>query len=641
MLENNWKILDFLTDDDIQTICKYAAVDNFLRIFKEDKDKRYQKYIKNLGRLDKKSSLVQMRCPGYAFELYKKGDQNFMTAVSSAAEKIRDNAQEYIAQSCGSNKNVNVSDYQDEEIAKIYINILKSGVQMPVDIYWIGLKLNGGEFEPERKKWVNSIIETLETNLEEEKILKQYIEDEKKKVERALIQQHADEKDKLTKEIRDLRKSLEKIKREKEDLAENLDRYKEKDKKEKDRIISDVKKQIERELDSKRKEKEGELAEEIRIRRNQMLQSIDADEIERSSEIKAKYEAIIADKEKSVNELETQLEETQKEIEMKSQVLDELEEEVRERKEDIEKLKETEREYLASIKQRFVEVKLDEALSEIMGINDAETNVPKQSGINTPIIENRVFSRATEESAEIVELNDFILDFADNIALNFDNSNEIAAIIVSSIYNHRPIVAESGVIEIIVESISSLIDGKPACFIDINDSSMEEVVRTIRNFDATVIGINGILSSFDEQMFSYVCQECSDKYLFMSIPDIADVKLFSNLLLFKACILDVDQYYTFSSADPLLVGKHDISSFSIDVEKSELKKKYDKYFRNLVDNKICSKKCSIELTKFVNCYLSIMFDIGEVLKRCMQYYFDFKSAEYDEINRLLEKNGWK
>ena len=51
----------------------------------------YKKYTKSLGRLDKKSALVQKLLPKYAFDLFEKGDEKYIEAISLMAKNLKDN----------------------------------------------------------------------------------------------------------------------------------------------------------------------------------------------------------------------------------------------------------------------------------------------------------------------------------------------------------------------------------------------------------------------------------------------------------------------------------------------------------------------------------------------------------------------
>ncbi len=85
-IEINFELLNLFNEEEINTVCKNADFTLFLIPIK---DKRYIKYAKTLGRLDKKSALVQKLLPGIAFGLYKKGEEPFRAAIATQLDRYR------------------------------------------------------------------------------------------------------------------------------------------------------------------------------------------------------------------------------------------------------------------------------------------------------------------------------------------------------------------------------------------------------------------------------------------------------------------------------------------------------------------------------------------------------------------------
>ena len=83
-------LIEDLTDGEIQEICKFADLDLLLIPMKAHPE-FYKKYTKSLGRLEKKSALVQKLLPKYAFDLYEKGDEKYIEAISLMAKNLKDN----------------------------------------------------------------------------------------------------------------------------------------------------------------------------------------------------------------------------------------------------------------------------------------------------------------------------------------------------------------------------------------------------------------------------------------------------------------------------------------------------------------------------------------------------------------------
>ena len=74
-------LLELLNEKELLIACKYADMEILLEPMKDD-PKRYEKYVKRLGRLDKKSSLVKNMLPKIARDLYLKGDGRYCSALS-------------------------------------------------------------------------------------------------------------------------------------------------------------------------------------------------------------------------------------------------------------------------------------------------------------------------------------------------------------------------------------------------------------------------------------------------------------------------------------------------------------------------------------------------------------------------------
>lgn len=85
-IEINFELLDLFNEEEINTVCKNADLTFFLMPIK---DKRYIRYAKKLGRLDKKSALVQKLLPGIAFNLFKKGEEPFRVAIATQLDTYR------------------------------------------------------------------------------------------------------------------------------------------------------------------------------------------------------------------------------------------------------------------------------------------------------------------------------------------------------------------------------------------------------------------------------------------------------------------------------------------------------------------------------------------------------------------------
>ena len=114
-------LLDLLKEDEISIVCKNADLNFFLIPIRE---KRYAKYAKTLGRLDKRSALVRNMLPGIAFKLYKKGEEPFKAAVAAQLEEYRRKFTEAISKAMKSEVSTDdIREYDAREMANLYFII--------------------------------------------------------------------------------------------------------------------------------------------------------------------------------------------------------------------------------------------------------------------------------------------------------------------------------------------------------------------------------------------------------------------------------------------------------------------------------------------------------------------------------------
>ena len=121
-IEINFELLDLFNEEEINTVCKNADLTLFLVPIK---DKRYTKYAKTLGRLDKKSALVQKLLPGIAFNLFKKGEEPFKAAIATQLDIYREKFGEAISKCMEPAICVDdIKAYNTKEMAELYFKIL-------------------------------------------------------------------------------------------------------------------------------------------------------------------------------------------------------------------------------------------------------------------------------------------------------------------------------------------------------------------------------------------------------------------------------------------------------------------------------------------------------------------------------------
>ena len=144
MVNISYKVLDILTEDEILLVCKNSDVDIFLKVFRDEKDKnKYKKYVQKLGRIDKKTNMAQTFGPIFAFELYKKGDKSFVSAIATATESLGEKFLQIVS---STNKDITrnlLSAYTDDELIKLYIDVLEKWKGFSSELFFLVLKING------------------------------------------------------------------------------------------------------------------------------------------------------------------------------------------------------------------------------------------------------------------------------------------------------------------------------------------------------------------------------------------------------------------------------------------------------------------------------------------------------------------
>ncbi|GKX31361.1 hypothetical protein SH1V18_38410 [Vallitalea longa] len=199
------KILNGLTDKDIKTLCKNADLNDMLEPIKRN-EKHYSQYRSQLGRMDKKSILVQKNLPKFAFKLYKKGDMNYLKFFAITAMRMKMVLESIIHECMGEEIQLeDVKNYSIYNYKKLFIQIIKSpNSSLDLDLFFLQLKISGVDVtqkmkENIRKEW-NSIQEIESMR---KKILDTQKEEMKKK-EDELQKEIAIQKENLKSKIREL-----------------------------------------------------------------------------------------------------------------------------------------------------------------------------------------------------------------------------------------------------------------------------------------------------------------------------------------------------------------------------------------------------------------------------------------------------
>ena len=199
-IQINFELLDIFNEEEISTVCKNADLTLFLIPIK---DKRYIKYVKTLGRLDKKSALVKKLLPGIAFKLFKKGEEPFRTAIATQLDKYREKFGEDISKCVPAICVDDIKAYNTKEMAEFYFKILDiSATDISIDLFFIFLKLQDIMIEKETREGIETEIENIsQARTLEAKHLEEIQEALKEQEKRLLVE--------FEQQKRDLRKQIE------------------------------------------------------------------------------------------------------------------------------------------------------------------------------------------------------------------------------------------------------------------------------------------------------------------------------------------------------------------------------------------------------------------------------------------------
>lgn len=137
-------ILNDLDDIDIDIISKNINLDMMLQPIKKN-NKYYSKYIKRLGRMDRKSMLVQKNMPEIALKLYYKRDQNFTKLFQLSAMSFKKDFKQIIEETFGGETNLeDLKDYSAEEYIALLSKITDVlGSKINLELFIVQAKLNG------------------------------------------------------------------------------------------------------------------------------------------------------------------------------------------------------------------------------------------------------------------------------------------------------------------------------------------------------------------------------------------------------------------------------------------------------------------------------------------------------------------
>jgi hypothetical protein len=328
----------------------------------------------------------------------------------------------------------------------------------------------------------------------------------------------------------------------------------------------------------------------------------------------------------------------------------------------IEHLNSYEDNYFETFDQRIIEHKIDVLLMRKLGLLDGMEMSHSNSHSGTRdelrgveldgsiITKAKTISKNMEYSDDIQDLEDFIEDFKDNISLNFDESLEIAAIIMATIINGKNMIVAESVSEFITIALSALVNLSTPLVVDMSaeNSNLRNVVEVINSSDSDVVYIKGLLDNYNEMYLTSICKECPDKYIFFGVSSLSNLQLLSKNILNYTVVLDIEDYLHFPDEELMLVADYDIRNLLVCKDIKSCKSIYKKYFKKLFDNRLIGQRSALDYSSILQVYFTIIADeiIGDIMQQGIMEVCNLERCEDAEeilrncgINISTEKRG--
>ncbi|MCI8564422.1 MAG: hypothetical protein HFH69_13090 [Lachnospiraceae bacterium] len=653
-IEINFELLDLFNEEEIYTVCKNADLTLFLMLIK---DKRYIKYAKTLGRLDKKSALVQKLLPRIAFNLFKKGEEPFKTAIATQLDTYKEKFGEAISKCMEHALCVdNINAYNTKEMAELYFKILDiSTTDIPTDLFFIFLKLQDIMIEKKFRQGIETEIgniskaRTLEAKHQEE--IQEALKEQEKRLSVDFEQQKRDlgkqieEKDILYKEIQEKLNATE----------HRLQKYENITQAERKRREEEWFSEYEKELKARKVADDIQwknASDEAEAKHQNLLLELEAEAEKKRAELEEQYrKQLISSEELLSNEL-AELRLQVAELIDKKKVLDAQVDALEQRKKEldnsIQELDAIEDRYFESFEQRVIERKIDSIIFQKLGYENQRDNANADVPLvcsnlsNVVVIPARQFNENAEYGADVSSIEDFFEDYKTNISLYFDNETEVAGAVLAAILHGMGIIAIDKVCNYLSGALAALLHESSPLVINIDSEkeSLKMLVDIVNESEAQVVCIKGILDNYNEILFARMCEVCKEKYLFFAMFDLKNLEMMSKAMLNYSIVIDAENELHFSVDDCLLIGNHDLKPLIPELDMKKSQEIYKKTFSRLVMNGYIRKSASIEYSSLLQLYFALVGGntLGEIMQKGIIYACDVCS-ENENLGDVLNKSG--
>ncbi len=652
-IEINFELLNFLNEEEINMVCQNADLALFLMPIK---DKRYAKYAKKLGGLDKKSVLVQKLLPGIAFRLYKKEEEPFRVAIATQLGRYRGKFIEAITSVEPPICVDDIKEYDAKAVAELYFKILDIlATDISVDLFFIFLKLQDVIIEEKTRQSVEREIENIRQTKELETKYKEEIQKAVEEQEKRLSVEFEQQKCDLRKQIEEKNALCKEIQEKLNATEQRLQKYENITQAERKKREEEWLSEYERELvarkvadDTQRKK----ASDEAKANYQNLLSALEAEAEKKSAELKKQYrKQLVSSKEMLFNEL-AGLRLQVAELIGKKKILDTQVDNLEQRKKEldsyIQELNVIEDRYFESFEQRVIERKIDSIIFKKLGYenqrNNTNSDIPLvfSNPSDVIVIPARQFNENAEYGEDVSSIEDFFEDYKTNISLYFDNETEIAGSVLAAILNAMGIIAIDKVCSYLSEALAALLDESSPLVINVDSEkeSLKTLVDIVNESESRVVCIKGILDNYNEILFTRICEVCKEKYLFFSVSDLKNLEMMSKAMLNYAIVIDAENELHFLVDGYILIGNHELKPFMPELDMRKSQEIYKKTFSRLVMNDYIKKSASIEYSNLLQLYFALVGGntLGEIMQKGIICACDICSED-ENLSDILSKSG--
>jgi hypothetical protein len=626
------KMLEFLEEEEIKTVVSHMDIGRLLNPMKNN-PQMYSQQVKKLGRMDAKSPLVQKVLPRIVVNQVKKQDVTYSKIVTNYLKEVKQDFANYL-------KEYEMTNTLSPEVPESYATLYwryKKEIDKLCDLpyFWVLLKIVDKEFDTIEQIRVEYCIEQQANNL-------QMIAEYENKIN-LLNSDHQIELEQLKKkhfkEIKELQQEIRNL----SDLIQG-----------KKESLEEIWKNETEKMHSQRMES---LLEEYNQKREGLEKRYNEANIQLDKGYKEKKELFLSEIENQTSQLQSKFESKKKmlnedigNMQVISQTLHEKEDLLRAEIEALETRKSELQTYIDHYFQQFeehaIQLKLDALLTskfsqrtlELLSKKTSEEAQTIQLDQNELLsyggepVKNGEYIEPVDESENVLE------DLKDNIELFFEDSYEIAKLLLVSQSLKKAVLVDSFSAKKIGDSLSALSDGKYVTIVDLNDDkyTLKAVIDFINDMPEKTILVDGVIDRFDDKALSSICRNCRDKILIFSYAEKSTLEIISKSYLQYCIPLFLEEKLTFESREELLISNQTYHNFLPEVGTKECHQAYQKYIQKLFYKGHLTKSLALELSKFIAIYKAMTRggNVSDLAKETIRFYVS-DNGESEEVRNWI------